>query len=176
MQACAAALRAERARIAGQVRQAENVRAASRRTAGATFARTRWLACMQRADALASMHAARSARGCVCGGMRTNTSFEIQAPGVRSPKKNGFVIGVFLLMCPPCLHRQSSPPCAQFDHRHLLVRVLRHRCPRAARPLVWSFTSSLSAKLQFSSFAPKRWKNALFRKKKRHHVTPQIRN
>ena len=86
MQACTAALRAERARIAGRVRPAENVRAASRRTAGATFARTRWLACMQRADALASMHAARSARGCVCGGMRTNTSFEIQAPGVRSPQ------------------------------------------------------------------------------------------
>ena len=35
----------------------------------AQFARTRWLACMQRADALASMHAARSARGWVCVGM-----------------------------------------------------------------------------------------------------------
>jgi hypothetical protein len=31
-------------------------------------------------------------------------------------------------MCPPCLHSQSSAPCAQVDHRHLLVRVLRHRC------------------------------------------------
>ena len=130
----------------------------------ACSARMRSQACMQRgarADAFAE----------ACEPiLRLKFKLPVSAP------RNGFVIGVFLLMCPPCLHRQSSPPCAQFDHRHLLVRVLRHRCPRAARPLVWSFTSSLSAKLQFSSFAPKRWKNALFRKKKRHHVTPQIRN
>ena len=177
MQACAVALRAERARIAGRVLPAENVRAASRRTAGATFARTRWLACMQRADALASMHAARSARGCVCGGMRTNTSFEIQAPGVRSPQW--------------VHHRNLPPDVPALPPSTVLsslcpVRSLASPRPRPPpslpeisppRGLGLEFpTSSLSAKLQFSSFAPKRWKNALFRKKKRHHVTPQIRN
>ena len=172
MQACAAALRAERARIAGPT---ENVRAASRRTAGATFARTRWLACMQRADALASMHAARSARGCVCGGMRTNTSFEIQAPGVRSPQW--------------VRHRSLPPDVPALPPSTVLSSLCPVRSPASPRPrpppslpessppLFMEFpTSSLSAKLQFSSFAPKRWKNALFRKKKRHHVTPQIRN
>ena len=168
MQACAAALRAERARIAGRVRPAENVRAASRLTAGATFARTRWLACMQRADALASMHAARSARGCVCGGMRTNTSFEIQAPGVRSSQ---------------WVHHQSHPP----DVPALpLLTVLSPLCsvrsptsPRPSPPPFLPVSSpsrvfGLESKLQFSSFAPKRWNIALFRKQKRHHVTPQI--
>ena len=120
MQACAAALRAERARIAGRVSPAENVRAASRRTAGATFARTRWLACMQRADALASMHAARSARGCVCGGMRTNTSFEIQAPGVRSPK---------------WVHHRSLPPdVPALPPSTVLSSLCPVRSPASPRP------------------------------------------
>ena len=95
-----------------------------------------------------------------------------------SATRNGFIIGVFLLMCPPCLHRQSSPPRAQVDHRHLLVRVLRHRCASRVRGW-WSLAASrFSAPEKASNFAlySKRWKNALFRKKKRHHVTPQIRN
>ena len=95
----------------------------------ACSARIRSQACMQRgarADAFAE----------ACEPiLRLKFKLPVSAP------RNGFIIGVFLLMCPFCLQRQSSPPCAQFDHRHLLVRVLRHRCPRAARPvfLVWSF-------------------------------------
>ena len=93
----------------------------------ACSARMRSQACMQRgarADAFAE----------ACEPiLRLKFKLPVSAP------RNGFIIGVFLLMCPPCLHRQSSPPCAQFDHRHLLVRVLRHRCPRAARPCSWSF-------------------------------------
>ena len=85
-------------------------------------------------------------QACMQRGARADAFAEACEPILRlkfklpvSAPRNGFIIGVFHLMCPPCLHRQSSPPCAQFDHRHLLVRVLRHRCPRAARPCSWSF-------------------------------------
>ena len=102
-------------------------------------------------------------QACMQRGVRADAFAEACEPILRlkfklpvSATRNGFIIGVFLLMCPSCLHRQSSPPCAQFDHRHLLVRVLRHRCPTAARPVFFVSDRFLSAKLQFSSFAPKR--------------------
>ena len=61
----------------------------------AQFARTRWLACMQRADALASMHAARSARGWVCVGMHAEACTKSCAPSAP--------------VCTPACLRSSAP-------------------------------------------------------------------
>ena len=72
------------------------------------------------ADALASMHAARSARGCVCGGMRTNTSFEIQAPSVRSPQ---------------WVHHRSLPPdVPALPPSTVLSSLCPVRSPASPRP------------------------------------------